>query len=229
MDRPPLQRTRLDHSVYSLVLVALYATLMVFAWVVLCIIAHRPIMSSMNHYGASFDDNGSYNGGSRSIYSIFTRSDRYLQAAQSVRSATTLVTIPLISTICSKAAVVVTQRRRRQTMSLRQTMTLADRGWTDPTVYFRLLSGGFKQYATKFLVLAIFLNILGGIIAPLQSFYLSTTIVKRPTSVDDVSDLADILDFTEPTQKTNTNSQEIVLRTRIALTATNNVATQGRL
>lgn len=70
---------------------------------------------------------------------------------------------------------------------------------------------------------------VGGIIAPLQSFYLSTTTVKRPTSVDDVSDLADILDFTEPTQKTNTNSQEIVLRTRIALTATNNVATQGRL
>lgn len=51
MERPPLQRIRLDHSVYSLVLVALYATLMVFAWVVICIIAHRPIMSSMNHYG----------------------------------------------------------------------------------------------------------------------------------------------------------------------------------
>lgn len=40
-------------------------------------------------------------------------------------------------------------------------MVLADRGWTDPTVYARILSGGFKQYATSFLVMAICLNILG--------------------------------------------------------------------
>jgi len=46
-------------------------------------------------------------------------------------------------------------------MSLRQTMVLADRGWTDPFVYFQLFSGGFRQHATKLLVMAIFLNVLG--------------------------------------------------------------------
>lgn len=106
-------------------------------------------------------DNTYIAGGQRYFNSIFTRSDRYLQAAQSVRSATTLVTIPLISTVCSKAAVAVTQRRGSQTLSLRQTMTLADRGWTDPTIYLQLLSGGYKQRATKFLLLAILMTLLG--------------------------------------------------------------------
>lgn len=49
--KPPLRSKSLDRSVYSLVLVALYATLVVFAWAVLCIITHRPIMSNMEHYG----------------------------------------------------------------------------------------------------------------------------------------------------------------------------------
>ena len=177
----PYRWRHLGYSGYILLLAALYATLMLFAWVVLCILTHRPIATKMKHYGrysdeppifgttaltsatgVSFDGPGTYGWvPERVFYAIFTRSDRYLRAAQFIRSAVSVTTIPLISAVCSKAAVLFAQRRHPTTLSLRQTMTLADRGWTDPSIYFQLLSGGSKQHATSFLVLAIFLNILG--------------------------------------------------------------------
>jgi hypothetical protein len=178
---PPYRRRHLGYSGYIFLLAALYATLMLFAWIVLCILTHRPIATKMKHYGwyldkpptfgtaeltsatgVSFDGPGTYGWvPERVFHAIFTRSNRYLRAAQFIRSAVSVTTIPLISAVCSKAAVLFAQRRHQTTLSLRQTMTLADRGWTDPSIYFRLLSGGFKQHATSFLVLAIFLNILG--------------------------------------------------------------------
>lgn len=69
-------------------------------------------------------------------------------------------------------------------MSMRKTMALADRGWTDPTTYVRILSGpdGYKRVGSVFLIVAMVLNILGGIIQPLQQVLLSTRSIKTPDS-----------------------------------------------
>lgn len=70
---------------------------------------------------------------------------------------------------------------------------------------------------------------VGGMIAPLQSFYLSTTTIKRPTLLDLISDLVDMQDIATRTGQHDSDGEEVVQKTRIALTAANNVVTQGRL
>ncbi|KAF8809808.1 hypothetical protein BYT27DRAFT_7187068 [Phlegmacium glaucopus] len=75
-------------------------------------------------------------------------------------------------------------------------MALADKGWTEPKLYAKLLfSGGFKRYGSSFLFFAILLNILGGIISPLQSIFLTSRTIKIPTSPGTVARLTDILDL----------------------------------
>jgi hypothetical protein len=38
---------------------------------------------------------------------------------------------------------------------------LADRGWSDPDIYVKLMTGRYKKYGNKLLIFAIMLNILG--------------------------------------------------------------------
>lgn len=102
-------------------------------------------------------------------HALYVSNERWFQAAQVIQSIVAVLTIPLASTVCSKAAVISVQRRDQQKLSLRQTIALADRGWTDPVIYIRLLSGGFKQYGSKLLVLAILLNAIG---TPLPSVFI---------------------------------------------------------
>jgi len=151
--------TRLQRSSYVLLLVIVYAALVLFAWIITCVVTYRPIASGIKHYGLT----SSSDARRHDLPAISARTERWVRAAGFIRSTVTVLTIPLTSTVCSKAAVVFAQHGgwKSQSLSLRQTMILADRGWTDPTVYARLLSGSFKQHAMSFLVMAIFLNILG--------------------------------------------------------------------
>ncbi|KAM0722938.1 hypothetical protein Q7P37_001136 [Cladosporium fusiforme] len=231
--RPPPASTKLGFSGYILVLALFYTALTLFAWVILCILTYRPLVGGLKHYGVTFDgagDYGQYINMNNSHAEIFNQSGRYFRAAEVIRSVVTILTIPLTSAVCSKAAVVYSQQRRGRALSLRQTMALADRGWTDPHVFLKLLSGGWKQHASKLLFLAIFLNIFGAVIAPLQSFWLSTTTIKRPNRWQPLN-LTDISDFDiqESSFTSGGMGEEQVLHMRAALTTTNNVAPQIRL
>ena len=96
------------------------------------------------------------------IQSLHTRNQRWLQATRVVQSVVGVIAIPLTSAVCSKAAIVFTQRSsKREKLSLRKMVTLANHGWTDPEVYAKLLFGGFRRYASSLLLFAIFLNVLG--------------------------------------------------------------------
>ncbi|KAJ6592826.1 hypothetical protein B0H19DRAFT_1224624 [Mycena capillaripes] len=68
-----------------------------------------------------------------------------------------------------------------QLLTLRQTMTLANKAWIEPVTWLRLVGAGRASFASSFLIAAIFLNLLGGIIAPLQQLFLSTATIKTPT------------------------------------------------
>ena len=73
-----------------------------------------------------------------------------------MNSVTGLVTVPIISSILAQAAIVYTQRHKAgQTLNLRQTFALADRGWSDISILlsaFRPHEG--RGIRSKFLFVA---------------------------------------------------------------------------
>ena len=179
-------------------------------------------------------------------HALYVRNEKWLQAAQVVQSIVAVFTIPLASTVCSKAAVIFVQQQGQRELSLRQTIALADRGWTDPVIYVRLVSGGFKQYGSKLLVLAILLNVLGtpllsvsvqkaskvlttlgGIITPLRSVFMTTKTIKTPTQYLLVGDLADIPKKVEDSWPDE--DREIIVEVRSALAAASNTSPRSRL
>lgn len=99
--------------------------------------------------------------GASTVHSFYTKNEKWLKAAQFIHSVVVVFTLPLISTVCSKAAVTFVQQQRLGNLTLRKTITLADRGWSDPEIYIRLLSGGYKGFGSRLLIMAILLNIIG--------------------------------------------------------------------
>ncbi|OBT85064.1 hypothetical protein VE02_07335 [Pseudogymnoascus sp. 03VT05] len=182
--RPP-PSIPLQRSVYIVFLTLLYGAAALYAWVTICILTSRPIG------GISYGfDNLEYILQHRDInYTVpeyldafFARSERYLRVARIVQSLVSVLTIPLTSAVCSQAAVVYIQRRRGGTrLTLRQSMALADRGWTDLGIIGDLMWRGWNRYRSSLLLFALALHFLGGAVSPIQQLLLSFQTIKRPT------------------------------------------------
>ena len=141
---------------YVLGLVVAYSALFVVAWSIICWTSQRPIGRG-SYY--CYDTDCHYNERERDEQNA--RTLRYVADAQTVLSAVSLLTIPLTSAVCAAAAVPWLQSNG-QGMSLRQVMALADKGWTSPYIYARLLRpSGWKRYGSSFIALALLLNALG--------------------------------------------------------------------
>ena len=230
--RPP--STTLHRSVYVLILVLLYMSMAVFAWVVTCILTFRPITA--RHYGAWIvnDDNNGYGWVStKHIPSLFIMNETWYRAARVLQSVVSVLTIPLTSAVCSSAAVIFVQQNHKSFgLSIRQVMTLADKGWIDPATYARtfLKSKGWKRYGSSFLLLAMLLNILGGVISPLQEGFLSTKTIKIPTRPQKIMNLLDIPDqWAAANEEYSYDYNLIVVMTRSALTSATNTQPQALL
>lgn len=173
----------LSRSSFLLVPVTLYTILILFAWVMTCIMTHRPMTGSS--YGVT--SNAHYRAG-YSQKNRYTANERWYTAVRFIQAGVAVLTLPLTTTVCSYAAVVYLQHitsRSEPNINLRQMMSLADRGWTDLTLFTKLLinpSKNWKLYGCRFLAYAILLHILGGIISPIQQIYLSNVSVKTPTA-----------------------------------------------
>ncbi|KAF8801745.1 hypothetical protein BYT27DRAFT_7261657 [Phlegmacium glaucopus] len=205
--------TTLHRSVYIPNLVLGYTALAIFAWVITCIISYRPITT--DHYDISVHGYGDGNANTRSL---FVENQRWFRVARVIQSIVTVLTIPLTSAVFSKAAVVFVQRQSG--LSLRQVMALADKGWTEPKLYAKLLfGGGLKRSGSSFLFFAILLNILGGIISPLQSIFLTSRTIKTPTSPGTVVGLTDILDQSD----TPMELMPVLVRSAITYTSSTDV------
>ena len=148
----------LPRQVYIIWLVLAYAAILCTAWIILAWTSKRPFgRSSYNCY----DEAGYCRFRSEEQAFQNKRTLRYIADAQTLLSAVALLTIPLTSAVCAAAAVPWLQRRG-QKMSVRQLMTLADKGWTSPYVYSKLVSAsGWKRYGSSFIALALLLNALG--------------------------------------------------------------------
>lgn len=144
------------HYHISFVVLA-YICLALFAWISTCILSFRPIVSST--YFADTTHTFFYSNLDR----LYQKNERWFQATRVLQSIVSVLAIPLTSAVCAKAAVVFAQRSSRRTsLSLRQTMALADKGWASPAIVMRAgTPQGFKRIGSSFLLIAIVLNLIG--------------------------------------------------------------------
>lgn len=212
----------LSRSSFLLVPVTLYTFLILFAWVVTCILTHRPMTGSS--YGVTSDRG--YRAGNSQRHRFIVNESWYT-AVRFIQAGVAVLTLPLTTTVCSYAAVVYLQHmssRSEPSLNLRQMTSLSDRSWTDLTLYTKLLtnpSKNWKRYGCRFLAFAILLHILGGIISPIQQIYLSSTSVKTPTAPYQMSELGDITRIfagrDNLVERWNYRSNRIALVTRKAI------------
>lgn len=231
--KPPGRPSAILHRSGSILcLVILYVGLAIFAWVVTCYLSFRPITTS--HYDLRDDDNSNYGpaawSGGKSSNLFFAHNERWYRAARIIQSIVSVATIPLTSAVCSSCAVIFIQRRAKN-ISIRQVMTLADKGWTDLSVYAKTMAffaeDGWKIFGSSFLLLAIFVNLLGSVISPLQQLFLSTRTIKIPT---EPGYIGNVLDLPNQFQGSNRDdSNKVVAMTRSVLTSTTLVERQAQL
>lgn len=115
----------------ALLLVLLYAFVAILSWSITCVLAYQPI--GVPTY---FDQSGNY---SRSHYET---TDNWRKAASVGQSIVGVISIPVTSAVCAHAVVVYCQRRsdaKIPSLSLRQMLALADKGWTDIATLFNLV------------------------------------------------------------------------------------------
>lgn len=176
-EHPPSQVPAEALKRYPLIVVftICYTAVAAVAWGLLCVMAQRPIHGST--YGLDLNStNYGYGStpplGQRRYQDLFITNERYLRAVRILQSGVSVLTIPLTSAVCSRAAVVFAQRRLSHGtgfnghITMRQTMALADRGWTDLSIIAKLLFGKWRQYGSRFLLLALVLNTIGELSAP---------------------------------------------------------------
>lgn len=107
----------------ALALVYIYALVAIPSWSITCVLSYRPM--GVPSY---FDQTGNY---SRSHYET---TDFWRKAASVGQSILGVISIPVTSAICTKAAAVYCQRNsdaKTPSLSLRQMLVLADKGWID--------------------------------------------------------------------------------------------------
>ncbi|RHZ46411.1 uncharacterized protein CDV56_100990 [Aspergillus thermomutatus] len=198
--KPPRPSVPLKHSVYIVFLTLLYGAAALYAWVIICILTYHPI--GANGYGHGELNrilSGPHLGATtvpEYLDALFAKSERYLRAARIVQSLVSVLTIPLTSAVCSQAAVVyIQQKRGDKRPTLRQSMALADKGWTDLVLLKNLVFGGWNKYGSSLLLFALFLHLLGAAISPVQQIFLSFKTIKRlgyPVSLTQITDFTDL-------------------------------------
>ncbi|KAJ5356579.1 hypothetical protein N7517_011188 [Penicillium concentricum] len=228
LSAPP--SARLHRSGYILSIVFLYIGLAIFAWVVTCYLSFRPITTK--HYDLRALDNSNWAEPDRNYENpLFGRNERWYRAARIIQSVVSVLTIPLTSAVCSSAAVIFIQQRAHKGITVRQVMTLADKGWADLATYARILpflaTDGWNRLGSSFLLLAILLNLLGSVISPLQQLFLSTRTIKIPTYPTWVNGQLDIPDQFKGNAGDDSNL--VVSMTRSALTSTTISEVQSQL
>ncbi|OJJ49039.1 hypothetical protein ASPZODRAFT_13776 [Penicilliopsis zonata CBS 506.65] len=182
--------TTLRRSRWVLLLTLLYLILAVYSWVITVILSYRPLYGFKSwQWPASVywdDDTPSMAG-----------NDRVYRSARVIQSIVSVVTLPWISAVCASAAVIFVQKQKSaDALTLRQVMTLADRRWMDPTVWYHLTGsgGGSKRYTSSFLLGAMCIYLAALVTYPIQSIFLTSQTITVPKSPFQV---ANTVDFTQ--------------------------------
>jgi hypothetical protein len=200
--------TRLYRSAWALVLVTIYAGLALFCWVTTCLLATG---------NPKFDRSGDSSYWDRVTFrSRFAKAQRSYHAARVIQSFVAVLTIPITSAICSSAAVIFAQQKHKaSSMSIRQVMALADGSWSDLAKWAQI-SFAWKRYGSTFLLGAVLLNILGGLVPPLQQALLSSKVIQIPLEARHYQ-IFDMPDLHQPAYRNGKDDNLISILTRNAL------------
>jgi hypothetical protein len=90
----------------------------------------------------------------------------------------------------------------------------------------------WKRYGTSFLLVAILLNVLGGLIAPLQQVFLSSKRIKTPVYSQHMNELLDIPDqwkYSNSSDPDDVDDNLVVTVARNAFKSASNVEPQSQL
>lgn len=149
----------LHRSGYIVFMVAIYSDLALTAWILTCLLTHDPL--TIGSYEVNVNES-SYRYSAKYSHARYVKSEEIYRAARTLQAIVAVLTIPLTSAVCSAAAVTFTQAGPKQPRTtMRQLMVLADKGWTDPATILKLLFGDRQRYASRLLIIAVLLNILG--------------------------------------------------------------------
>ncbi|KAK5069198.1 hypothetical protein LTR64_008648 [Lithohypha guttulata] len=200
--------SRYYHNYFS---VLVYICLALFAWIITCILSFRPIVAPT--YTADTTRASLYS----SMAGLYQRNQRWLQATRVIQSIVSVLSIPLTSAVCAEAAVAFTQRSSSRTsLSLRQTMALADKAWASPFMVLRAIKPqNFKRIGSSFLLVAIFMNLLGLIVTPLQEIFLTQRAILVPNLVSRIHHQNDLLDLFGRNDTSSQNSDSVPLLRRM--------------
>ena len=147
--------TRLHYHSLIVWLALSYGIASLFSWTVICILCYKPLISSASYYDKT---------GTRTRKE-FGNNDWWTKVARVTSNLVALATIPVTSAICAKAAVVYCQiapGAKRSTLTLRQTLALSDKGWSNIGVLGGLLvPGSGWRIRSPFLVWSALLCGLG--------------------------------------------------------------------
>lgn len=217
---PPKEQTQMElhrRSIQALILALFYAALVLAPWVIICTRGDRPIIT--DRYGTVTGYYRDYLYKYDDAKSPYRKNERWYRAARIIQVIASVLTLPLISAICARAAVIFMQRQQNLTMP--QLMTLADRGWMDLATYRRICLRQWRHYGSPFLLFALLVSLLGLIISPIQSIFLTTQAVKVPTEHQRVSSLWDLLTYIQTTTASSSEDNNLAtIMTRAALTTT---------
>ena len=132
---------------WPLVLFIVYASLTLVPWVTLCVMNRRPIRGTRSYYADgtqrfSIDEPPEY------WYSVSKKHFRVMQILQHIAA---IATIPVTTAICSTACVAYMQSGSlRRSLTLKQSMALADAGWIFPRVLVKVKTLGSLPLYTAF-------------------------------------------------------------------------------
>ncbi|KAH9233154.1 hypothetical protein K456DRAFT_1894823 [Colletotrichum gloeosporioides 23] len=222
----PHQPVVQSRSLVPAYLVAGYATLSIFAWITTCVMTYRPLwpLKFTKHY--VMDYQSEYNGGNINLIRQTIEKNRdWYQRIRVLQSVIAVLTLPLTTSVMSAAAVIYVQRSSHD-LSLRQLIALADKSWTD-AIAVATTPGGRQK--SPFLVVAIAVYILGGLLSPLQESFLSVLSKKVTYSPGGTSYLADIPEQFKYTGRGYREDNSVVLITRGLLETTSSSQPQAQL
>ena len=133
-----------------------FSTVTVITWTITCIQCYKPI-----NFATYYDQKGTF---TKSHYEINEWIRKVAKTAMSLLAA---VSIPITSSVCAKAAAVYCQgnyNNPQRRLTMRQTLALADKGWSDLKILSNLIrpTGGCR-IASFHLVVSMLVCSLGDV------------------------------------------------------------------
>lgn len=158
-----------EPSGYIIRLMWIYTSVAAASWLLICLMTSHPL--TVGQYTFDYREPGRHKGyRAETLDRIYVQIERVYTIARTMQSVVGLVTIPLTSAVCSAAAASFAQSNsKKRELTMRQLLTLADKGWSDPTIIGKVMIGKGAKISSSFLVAAILLTTFGESISTLQN------------------------------------------------------------